>query len=104
MKIGGAGAGAENPSSGLVTKDYGPGRMHEPRQKNETAACESFRTGSKGLPRAEINHQKSHQKEKISDPNKNTKNIPNLDFFQRKSNMVLTPRRSPPSLPLFDFN
>jgi hypothetical protein len=51
-------------------------------RKNETAAGESFRTGSKGLPRAEINHQKSHQKEKISDPNKNTKNIPNLDFFK----------------------
>jgi hypothetical protein len=32
-KIGGAGAGAENPSSGLVMKDYGPGRMHEGDRK-----------------------------------------------------------------------
>jgi hypothetical protein len=60
---GGAGAGAENPSSGLVKKEYGPGRIHGRRQKNEIAADESCSTGSKGLPRAEIN-TKNHTKKR----------------------------------------
>jgi hypothetical protein len=60
---GGAGAGAENPSSGLVKKRVRAGPNAWKETKNETAADESFSTRSKGLPQAEIN-TKNHTKKR----------------------------------------
>jgi hypothetical protein len=81
-----------------VETEYGPGRTDE--EANTKRTDESFSTGRKSLAWAEINTE-NHTKMKISDPNKNTKNT-QTQIFQRKSNMVLTPWRSPPSRSLFD--
>jgi hypothetical protein len=91
-----------NPSACFVEGEYGPGRTDE-GSKNKTRGW-ILRRREEKIPLGLESTPKITPKMKISDPKQEHQEHPKFRFFQWKSNMVLTPRRSPPSLPLFDFN
>jgi hypothetical protein len=95
-------SGPGNPSACFVEGEYGPGRT-DGRRQNKTRGW-ILRCREEKIPHGLESTPKITPKMKISDPKREHQEHPKLRFFQWKSNMVLTPRRSPPSLPLVNWN